>query len=90
MAQADFGGPNYQRVPKLAPKWPLLLKKDLTTAIVKHLVVRNNTNLLADILDIWANGQWMPYADSRVTDNLFGLKPGSLWPLKWLAIVYTT
>jgi len=32
----------------------------------------------------------MPYADSRVTDNLFGLKPGSLWPLKWLAIVYTT
>jgi len=30
----------------------ITVKKALTTAIVKYLVVRNYTNLLADILDI--------------------------------------
>jgi len=59
----------------------LIVKKALTTAIVKYLVVGNYTNLFADILDTWANSLWMPYAESRVTNNLLGLKPGPYVPL---------
>jgi len=38
----------------------LTVKKALTTAIVKYLVVRDYTNLLADILDLWASEGPMP------------------------------
>jgi len=65
----------------------LTVKKALTTAIVKYLVVRNYRNLLAGIFRHMSHYSVETHVDSRVTDNLLGLKPSPLWPLKWLAIV---